>query len=333
MLGVWDATKELGSPFISEAIWTEAASDIIMRRGRTREGTQVYNELDTPGDKNVKIMKHLVKSQMPFSWEQLKRLDVAIKPVDIIQDMPGEFDKYGQTYELGDEMLGFMGMRRVDLNPTRGLDFKIADYQRGVRNARSLFTRATRLGAGPVTPEEIVDAYINANRALFEVRRNMMKDYDAAQLLGVNDESMAIASRRLSRRDYGTIREGVFRPFPISKEVGLAFEENSRKMGVANPLEVALPVISRIQDILSLAPLSLEFFPELFNPFGEPEEEAPEAKVPVDINTPVVSPNLIGQGSNMTNNVGITNTGLTQTENALLSEEEKAIRLRQRGLA
>ena len=88
MLGVWDATKELGSAFISESIWTEAASDIIMRLGITREGTQVYNEEDTPGDKNVKIMKHLVKSQMPFSWEQLKRLDVAIKPVDIIQDLP-----------------------------------------------------------------------------------------------------------------------------------------------------------------------------------------------------------------------------------------------------
>ena len=333
MLGVWDATKELGSPFISESIWTEAASDIIQRGGRTREGTEVYNELDTRGDRMSKIMKHLVKSQMPFSWEQLKRLDVAIKPVDIIQDIPGEFDKYGQTYELGDEMLGFMGMRRVELNPTRGLDFKIADYQRGVRDSRSLFTRATRLGAGPITPKEIIDAYINANRALFDVRRNMMKDYDAAQLLGVNEESMALASRRLSKRDYGTIREGIFRPLPISKEVGMAFEENSRKMGVANPLEVALPVISRIQDILSVAPLSLEFFPELFNPFGEPEEdEAPTAKAPVDINTPIVNPSLLGKGPNMMNNVGLTRTGLTHTENALLSDEEKSIRLRQRGI-
>jgi len=395
MLGVWDATKELGSPFISESIWTEAASDIIMRLGRTREGTQVYNEEDTPGDKNVKIMKHLVKSQMPFSWEQLKRLDVAIKPVDIIQDLPGEFDKYGQTYELGDEMLGFLGMRRVELNPTRGLDFKIADYQRGVRNSRSLFTRATRLGAGPVTPKEIVDAYINANRALFEVRSSMMKDYDAAQLLGVNEESMTLASRRLSKRDYGTIREGIFRPLPISKEVALAFAENSAKMGATNPLEVALPVLNKIQEMLSLAPLSLEMFPQLFNPFDEeemaeggrvgylaggevedPEDEAsaaaawitePEeikeifkhdfreyflsniwkskpkppmsagtagaqAKAPMDINTPKIDPSLLGKGPNTINNVEITRTGLTETENALLSNEEKAIRLRQRGI-
>ena len=58
-----------------------------------------------------------------------------------------------------------------------------------------------------------------------------------------------------------------------------------------------------------------------------------QAKSPMDIGTKKIDTNLIGQGSNMTNNVGITNTGLTQTENALLSEEEKAIRLRQRGLA
>ena len=332
MLGVWDATKELGSPFISESIWTEAASDIIQRGGRTREGTEVYNELDTRGDRMSKIMKHLVKSQMPFSWEQLKRLDVAIKPVDIIQDIPGEFDKYGQAYELGDEMLGFMGMRRVDLNPARGLDYKIADYQRGVRNSRRLFTSETLKG-GAISPKEIVDAYINANRALFDVRRNMMKDYDAAQILGVSNSTIALASKRLSKRDYGTIRQGIFRPYTVSRDIIGAFGENARAIGVANPYTIAAPVISAIRNILSVAPLSLEFFPELFNPFGEPEEEVPQAKAPVDINTPIVNASLLGKGPNMTNNAELTRTGLTQTENALLSQEEKAIRLRQRGIA
>ena len=120
-----------------------------------------------------------------------------------------------------------------------------------------------------------------------------------------------------------------------------AFEDNSRKMGVANPLERALPVIERIQEILSLAPLSLEFFPELFNPFGESE---PEAEVPANINlgTTAVDPSLItpqfntAVGANQANMIqtgNIMQNGLTQTEMALLSDEEKAIRLRQRGIA
>ena len=44
--------------------------------------------------------------------------------------------------------------------------------------------------------------------------------------------------------------------------------------------------------------------------------------------TPGVNPQLVTQATQ-----NITPTGLTQTETALLSNEEKAIRLRQRGLA
>ena len=331
MLGLFDATKELASPFIDEAIWTQAAADIIVRRGRTVDGVQVWNEKDEPGDKVQKMVAHLVKALAPFSYPQFKRMGIAINE---------DFDKYGQSYELGDELAGFVGMRVVDLNPERGLDFKIADYQRGVRNSRSLFTRETRLGAGPIEPKAVVDAYINANRALFETRREMMKDYDAAQLLGLNEDQIAKVSERLSKRDVGTIREGIFRPLPISRDVMNAFEDNSRKMGVANPLERALPVIERIQEILSLAPLSLEFFPELFNPFGEPE---PEATVPANVNlaTTGVDPNLIRPqfntanigGANKANLVqtgSVMQNALTQSEMAFLSDEEKAMRIKQR---
>ena len=58
-----------------------------------------------------------------------------------------------------------------------------------------------------------------------------------------------------------------------------------------------------------------------------------QAKAPMDIGTPKIDPSLLGKGPNMTNNASITSTGLTQTENALLSNEEKAIRLRQRNMA
>ena len=390
MTGVFSATKELALPFVGESIWTEALADLYFRRGRTQEGAQVWNREDTYGDMIYKGLGHLVKSQAPFSYEQLKRLKMAINE---------DFDKYGQTYGLGEEAAGFFGGRIVDVNPERGLAFKIAEYEQGVRDSRSLFTRTTRLGAGPVTPKEIIDAYINANRALFEVRRNMMKDLDGAQILGVSEDRVVEnATRRISRRDVGTIREGIFRPLPISSGYLQAFEENSRKMGVANPMNIAFPIIGRMQEMLSLAPLSLEMFPPLYNPFDEegmaeggrvgfaiggeakeiddmeegstaaavwitePEEikkifnydfkqyflsniwkskpkpamsagtAGAQAKAPMDIATPEVDPSLLGKGPNMTNSAAVTSTGLTQTENALLSQEEKAIRLRQRGI-
>ena len=55
----------------------------------------------------------------------------------------------GQTFELGDEMAGLVGFRAVPLNPERSLNFKIADYQKGVRDSRSLFT-AKSLRGGPI---------------------------------------------------------------------------------------------------------------------------------------------------------------------------------------
>ena len=62
------------SHLLSESIWTEAAADIIGRGGRTRSGSRIYNDLDTPGDKARAIMKHLVEAQMPFSASQINRI-------------------------------------------------------------------------------------------------------------------------------------------------------------------------------------------------------------------------------------------------------------------
>ncbi len=47
--GVVIGTKELGEPFISESIWTEAVLDLLARGGRKRGGGRVFNEDDTDG--------------------------------------------------------------------------------------------------------------------------------------------------------------------------------------------------------------------------------------------------------------------------------------------
>ena len=84
--GLFTATSEFGQPFISESIWTEAISDILIRGGRTRDGFQVFNPQDNAGDKAYKIMGHLVEAQMPFSLNQLKRLDQSIESVNVLQN-------------------------------------------------------------------------------------------------------------------------------------------------------------------------------------------------------------------------------------------------------
>jgi len=72
MKGTFTAMSEFAEPFITESIWTEAALDILARKGVTRDGFQVYNEKDTPGNISKKIMAHLIKAQMPFQLLNLK---------------------------------------------------------------------------------------------------------------------------------------------------------------------------------------------------------------------------------------------------------------------
>ena len=251
--GMFTAMSEFGQPFISESIWTEAVLDIIARGGRSREGFQVFNPEDTPGDKNYKIMQHLVKAQMPFSLNQLKRLDRSIEKIDVITT--GKFDEYGQDFEFGDEFQGLFGFRSINVNPERTLRYKVADFQRGSRDSRSLFTRVTLKG-GPLEPREVVDAYINANRALFGVKKDLKLDMDAARTLNVSESGFNSATDRISNVEKNSIDNNVFRPISISTDVRKAFAENAAKIGEADPYQEAAPTINQIRQ--ELADISLE---------------------------------------------------------------------------
>ena len=328
--GLITASSELGKPFVEEAIWTEALADLFIRGGRTREGNQVFNPEDTAGNKIRAALGHLVETQAPFSYQQLKRLDLAIEPVDVIEK--GKFDKYGQAFELGDELAGFTGFRPVKLNVERGLDFKVAEFQKGIRESRQLFTR-NALKGGPVTPEEIVDAYINANRALFQVKKNLYKDIKAAETLGTSDQIINKAAERVSKKEFNTINYGIFTPLNLSQDVQKVFAENAEKLGLPNPLESALQVISDIQSRLSGLSLTEEKIPQIENPFKNlpeptlaPIQGLPQLPNPTEIQG-YGQINLPGTVvGNQINPV----TKLTQAEEQLLSPAEKLIRQRQR---
>jgi len=263
VLGMFESTKELGSPFISESIWTEGLADIFVRGGRTREGRSLWNPEDAIGDKMSKSISHLVDTQMPLNWKQMQRIGLAIKPVDSL----GRFDERGNQYDLGNELAGIAGLRRVDVDPTKSFNYKITDYKKGVRNSRNLFTSATLKG-GVVTPEQIVDAYINANRALYGINREMYLDMEAAKILGMNEDSLAERMiNRGEKKAFNFINEGEFRPLSISKDVKNIFEIKASELGVANPFEQAEDVIDRIKDVLYDTNLTGDLFPDIQNPF------------------------------------------------------------------
>jgi len=299
MKGVLTSMAEFAQPFVSESIWTEAVADIIMRKGESRDGFQVYNPEDNYGDKVSKIMAHLVEAQMPFSWKQLKRLDQSIKPVDVITK--GKYDEYGQEFEFGDEFQGLFGFRAVRLDPDRTMKFKVAEYKQGARDSRSLFTRVTLKG-GPIEPREVVDAYLNANRALFDVKKNLKADMDAAKLLNISEDGYYNALGGVSNREINSLEENIFTPMGISDDIYDAFEKNASKIGEPNPLERAWDVIADLEAKMYDISLELPEFPVFENPLLPIMQDTPIT--PTSLNLPSIDTQLVSQqisGSNYNN--------------------------------
>ena len=300
MKGTFTAMSEFAQPFISESIWTEAASDLLMRGGRTREGFEVYNPKDTYGNKVWEGFKHLVEAQMPFSFPQLQRLDRSLQDKRLFTK--SKFDEYGQTYEFGDEFTGLFGFRAVEVNPGRTMKFKVADYQQGVRKSGSLFTRVTLKG-GPIEPREIVDAYINANRALFQVKKDLKLDMDAARLLGISEEKYDQAMDRISNVEQNAIDGGEFRPYQLSAKVEEAFQTHADEMGATNPLDAAYDAISNLGNQFSDLSLDGLFPTDITNPLvpmGLGTTLPPLGGLTGSLNLPGVNPQAV---TNQTGNI------------------------------
>ena len=263
ILGLFESTKELGEPFITESIWTEALADLYIRGGETRDGFRVYNEEDSLGNQIYNSLAHLIKSQAPLNYQQLKRLKMSVKP----DDDPGRFDKRGKEYEFGNEIAGIIGARAVEIDPENSIRYKVADYARGSRNSKALFTR-TMLKGGPVTPEEIFDAYINANRALFRVQKRMSNDIKAAQTLGLSDDQLYNeVAERIGGPNFRYLSEDLFRPMKISLGSLIGFQEIADELGIVNPIDAVIDTIEELRSSLSEYSLSNEAIPNINNPF------------------------------------------------------------------
>jgi len=177
-----------------------------------------------------------------------------------------EVDEYGRSYEFDDEFAGVFGFRAVEVDPIRSMKFKIADFRTGINNSRREFT-GPLLKGGPITPEQVVDHYETANQALFNVQKEMFKDYYAARTLGVSDEALGNTFQdRVSDKQVRAIRTGKFTPFIPSENIEKAFKDNARAIGEPDAYQTAKENIRRL--IRQYKKLNFgQEFPLFDNPF------------------------------------------------------------------
>ena len=155
----------------------------------------------------------------------MQRIGLSLYPVNSL----GKFDERGNQYDLGNELAGIAGLRRVEVDPKKSFNYKITNFKKGSRDSRNLFTSAVLKG-GVVTPEQIVDAYINANRALYETNRELFLDMEAAKTLGMNEDELSTNMRIIEERTraFNFLNEGSLDHYTISNNVIPLFEKKQR---------------------------------------------------------------------------------------------------------
>ena len=363
--GVSEASGEIMNPFISESIWTEAMADLTIRGGRTSEGRQLYTEQTSLGDKLAIQFMHLGNALAP-SYKQFQRigqasfgttdkrgneLEIGPELAGLMGFRPIKVDPLNaMTFKIAGYQTGIRNARREFTGGFFGL-----------------------LKGGSVDENDVVSRYLKSNKARFEVQREMFKDLQAAQELGNSKGQLreVFEQRQLSAKTFNQLNKGKFEAYYPSKDIIKKFKEISSNLGEENAYLAARGDLKTIKNDLKAlgfderfradfavgghveSTMFTESMKDITSVLAEVDRDMKnldldgefddqinvneyitqqELQTPMLPQTPMPNQNVI-QASIADQATEPLNQGLTNTENALLSQEEKMIRLRQRGLA
>jgi len=323
-IGLTKAFAQLADPFVSESIWISGVADLYFRKGVTKQGQKIWNERDGLGTKVSKAIGHLTKLYTPGSAVQLERLYSSITGKSI----------KGTEYEVSDELLGLIGLRKAPVDIPRSMEIMIGQFRKSERNERNLIYAGTLTGDPIKDDNKIIQQFIFANKQRLETFEVMRRQYDAAKLLGMKEKEIKqIFTDRGMKPLYKAIKSNKFNPFGISDGMKDAYERVSEKNNIPNPLSKRiLKRLNKIEKKLKKQRLNKDFIIDeeryLFNeqnifekgiemfkqkettPLPEGFSEKPPQ--------PIVNTTAVSQQKDPT-------TNLTSTETALLSPTEKVI--------
>ena len=324
VIGLTKALGRLVEPFVSEAIWVGGILDIYARGGKTKQGSRIWNERDSEGDKIMKSIKYLAKLYTPGSQVQMERLYAALKGKTI----------KGTEFEVSDELMGLLGLRAAPMNINKSLEIMIGEFRTNERNERNLIYAGTLTGDPIKDDNKIIKQFIFANKQRLETFEIMRRRYDAAKILGVKEsEIKEIFKARNMLPLYKAIKKNKFNPFGVSDSMKDAYERLAETYDIPNPLSKRiLKRISKIEKKLKKQKLNKDFIIDeeryLFPEEGIIEKgielfKEEEKNKPLPEGFSQKTPQPVINTTAMANKNPITN--LTRTEDALLSPTEKVI--------
>ena len=293
--GMIESSSELLKPYATESIFTEALIDSTFRRGYGRSGRRIWSEEDETMVKIGKGMLHVGKSLTPGSISQMKRLG---------QAATGTTDKYGNLYNLSDELPGLWGGREITADPAKALTYMTTRFGSDLKKDNNLFI-GPLLKGGRVDAEDIINKYKYSESRKFNTMKEMYANIEAARDLGVPEYKIrkTITRRGIPKDVLNNLFQGVFTPdrpnkFFVTKMSQINRDLNQKEgVNLPNPYFKALPEVNELINgnrRISLSNGNLSFYRERDNqqqsltpiePLKLPPSNASAAKM-----TPKLSP-------------------------------------------
>ena len=368
--GLDDAGAELMNPFISESIWTEAIADITYRRGRTKDGRLLYTDQTSSGDKaKIKIM-HAIEALAP-SYKQFQRLGQTAfdKPTkrgkyldtttlginDQVLGLMGLRPISVDPIDaMGFKISGFQqGIRNARREFTGGF---FGLLRGGSISSNDIITRyiASNKARFDVQKEMFKD--LEAAGILGTNNVKLLREF---------------RDRQLSPVTFNNLKKGKFMPYYPSRDIIARFREIAMNLGepnayaqaasslralernyknnfnlaegystggavdgikTENAISEALPVIAAIKAELNTLNLNDEFDVDVNEYVVQETEEIATPPLPPQVTSAMPNPQTITEGQAMeASQTNLLASGLTPTEEAYLTNEEKIMKRKQRG--
>jgi hypothetical protein len=332
--GLIKGIGKLMEPFVSESMWLQIINDLVVRGGVTKDGKKIWNpQMDAP-DKVIAALEYFVGSVAPGSYKQSVRLKKSIE---------GEPGERGEKYEIDDEVAGFYGLRQIKLEPLKKMDFKLNEYLKGEADTRKLYSVPTTKG-GRISDNDIIESFFYANRKKFELMADLKKGNEFAQILNVRRRDLEkVYDDRKKGSLFDYLQRNKFDPFAVTDKQAETIETQYKNIlrdfdGIVydRPLDrTTQRVLDRMIRDMSRIRLTENFNDRmnLENYLIKDDRSEIPVQPPTNVQPlppqPQPNPQVVSKPPMPMNQ----QTGLTATETGLLTDAEKAIRLRQQGLA
>ena len=361
----------LFEPFITPSLLIEAIQDIapagwtggLGRNGVTKEGKVIYDiRNDSVGEILAKMFGHLILDINPATIKNAKQ---------VIDAAEGDLSPSGKQLNTANQITKMvLGLGLEENDPMGGITFEVGKSTGRIIDANNDFRRDTRDTQKLIeNPFLLMDEFDNLQTNRY---RELSRIYEFVTFLkeGLGLSRYEIFKEFKGRGGFGTktinmLIDGVFDPANLPPtEVTSMYPKILKRINRTdkykdNPLKLDdiydRQELFKIKDKWNRVPLGLtneqleEFFLTGEDPRGKPEEAPTDDQsmvVPVEqrplfartdtapkietlpLFTPQVDRRLVAA-----NNPVVSQTGLTRTENALLSNQEKEIKLRSKGMA